>query len=141
MALERTLSILKPDAVEANNIGAILQLFEKQGLRIVAAKMMHLSQKEAEAFYAIHKSRSFFGELVSFMISGPVFVSVLEGDDAIAKNRETMGATNPKDAKPGTIRASFAVSIDKNAVHGSDAKETAAVEIPFFFSACELFPR
>lgn len=139
MAKEQTLSILKPDAVEANHIGSIIQRFENAHLRIIGAKMIHLTKKEAEAFYAIHKARPFFNDLVSFMISGPVLVMVLEGENAIAKNREIMGATNPKEAKAGTIRADFAASIDKNAVHGSDSPETAKTEIPFFFSYCELF--
>ncbi len=133
MAVERTLSIVKPDAVAKNVIGEIYSRFEKAGLRIVAAKMQHLSKEQAGAFYDVHRERPFFKDLVEFMTSGPVMVQVLEGDDAIAKNREVMGATNPKDAAPGTIRADFAVSIDENAVHGSDAAETAAREIAFFF--------
>lgn len=133
MALERTLSIIKPDAVNKNVIGKIISRFEDNGLRIIAARMMQLSRKQAEDFYAVHRQRPFFGELVDFMISGPVFVQVLEGDNAILKNRDLMGATNPADAAPGTIRADFADSIDANAVHGSDSAETAAVEIPFFF--------
>lgn len=141
MTREKTLSIIKPDAVANNHIGAILDRFEKAGLRIVAAKMMHLSQKQAEEFYAIHKERPFFKDLVSFMISGPVLVSVLEGDNAVKKNRDIMGATNPKDAAPGTIRKDFADSIDKNAVHGSDSLENAKIEIAFFFPTCKIFSR
>ncbi|MCA9547776.1 MAG: nucleoside-diphosphate kinase [Myxococcales bacterium] len=138
MAIERTLSIIKPDGVQRNLIGTILTRFEEAGLKIVGGRLQQLSQAEAEGFYAVHKHRPFFGELVSFMISGPVFISVLEGDDAIAKNRDLMGATNPKEAKPGTIRADFAKSIDANTVHGSDAPETAAVEIAYFFRSIEL---
>jgi nucleoside-diphosphate kinase len=141
MALERTLSIIKPDAVAKNVIGAIYSRFENAGLKIVAAKMAHLSRAEAEAFYAVHKSRPFFNDLVAFMISGPVMIQVLEGDNAIAKNRELMGATDPKKAEKGTIRADFADSIDANAVHGSDAPETAAVEVAFFFSGLEINAR
>ncbi len=141
MALEQTLSIIKPDAVSANNIGAILSRFEKAGLKIVGAKMVHMSTEQAKAFYAVHAHRPFFQELVSFMIEGPVLVMVLEGDNAIAKNRELMGATNPKEAAAGTIRADFAKSIDKNAVHGSDSSETAKKEIAFFFKQQEIFPR
>lgn len=141
MATERTLSIIKPDAVAKNVIGEIYSRFEKAGLNIVAAKMMHLTQEQAEGFYAEHKERPFFNDLVAFMTSGPVMVQVLEGEDAVAKNREVMGATNPKDAAPGTIRADFASSIDENAVHGSDATETAEREIAFFFKAEELCPR
>ncbi|MDO5666526.1 MAG: nucleoside-diphosphate kinase [Alcaligenaceae bacterium] len=133
MAAERTLSIIKPDAVAKNVIGEIISRFEKAGLKVVEAKMVQLSREDAEGFYAVHKERPFFNDLVEFMISGPVFVQVLEGADAIAKNRELMGATNPKEAAPGTIRADFAESIDANAVHGSDAPETAAVEIEYFF--------
>jgi nucleoside-diphosphate kinase len=133
MALERTLSIIKPDAVKKNAIGQILARFEAAGLRIVAARMMHLSRAEAEGFYAVHRSRPFFRDLVEFMTSGPVLVQVLEGEDAIAKNRELMGATDPKKAAQGTIRADFADSIDANAVHGSDGPETARKEIAFFF--------
>ncbi len=133
MAVERTLSIIKPDAVAKNVIGEIYSRFEKAGLQIVAARMMHLSQEQAGEFYAVHKERPFYNDLVSFMTSGPVQVQVLEGDNAIAKHREVMGATNPAEAAPGTIRADFASSIDENAVHGSDAAETAAVEIEFFF--------
>lgn len=141
MTKERTLSILKPDAVEANHIGEILTRFEKAGLKIIAAKMLHLTTEQAKAFYAVHAHRPFFQELVSFMIMGPVLVLVLEGADAIAKNRALMGATNPKEAAPGTIRADFAKSIDKNAVHGSDSTETAQQEIPFFFKPQEIFSR
>jgi nucleoside-diphosphate kinase len=141
MVLERTLSILKPDVVSANEIGEILARFESEGLKIVAAKMIHLSKEQAEGFYAVHKARPFFGALVEFMISGPVLVQVLEGENAVLKNREIMGATNPKEAKPGTIRADFAKSIDENAVHGSDSKENAAIEIDFFFKKEEICPR
>jgi nucleoside-diphosphate kinase len=141
MALERTLSIIKPDAVAKNVIGEIYARFEKAGLKVVASKMKHLSRKEAEGFYAVHRERPFFNALVEFMISGPVMIQVLQGDNAILKNRELMGATNPKDAAKGTIRADFADSIDANAVHGSDAAETAAVEIAYFFAATEVFPR
>ena len=139
MAVERTLSIIKPDAVKKNVIGQILARIEAQGLRIVAARMMHLSRAAAEGFYAVHRERPFFRDLVEFMISGPVVLQVLEGEDAIAKNRELMGATDPKKAEPGTIRADFAESIDANAVHGSDAPETAANEIAYFFPACEVY--
>jgi nucleoside-diphosphate kinase len=138
MAIEKTLSIIKPDAVAKNVIGQIISRFESKGLRIAAAKMVHLSKQQAEAFYAVHKERPFFQALVNFISSGPVLVQVLEGENAIAKNREIMGATNPKDAAPGTIRADFADSIDHNAVHGSDAKETAQVEIAFFFTPNEI---
>lgn len=141
MALERTLSIIKPDAVAKNVIGEILSRFEKAGLTIVAAKMKHLSRREAEGFYAVHRERPFFAALVDFMISGPVMIQVLEGDGAIMKNRDLMGATDPKKAAAGTIRADFAQSIDANAVHGSDAPETAKVEIGYFFSEIELCPR
>lgn len=141
MALERTLSIIKPDAVAKNVIGQIYSRFEKAGLKIVAAKMKQLSRAEAEGFYAVHRERPFFKALVDFMISGPVMVQVLEGEGAMAKNRELMGATNPKDAAPGTIRADFADSIDANAVHGSDSLENAAIEIAYFFAATELCPR
>lgn len=141
MAVERTLSIIKPDAVAKNAIGEIYSRFEKAGLRIVAAKMLQLSTQQAEGFYAVHKGRPFFNDLVKFMISGPVMVQVLEGEGAIAKNREVMGATNPKDAKPGTIRADFAKSIDENAVHGSDGPDTAKVEIAYFFKDQEICPR
>jgi nucleoside-diphosphate kinase len=133
MAVERTFSIIKPDAVAKNVIGQIYSRFEAAGLRIVAAKMVHLSAEQAGEFYAVHKERPFYKDLVAFMTSGPVMVQVLEGEGAIAKNREVMGATNPKDAAPGTIRADFAQTVDENAVHGSDAPETAAVEINFFF--------
>ena len=141
MAIERTLSIVKPDAVGKNVIGKIYSRFEDNGLKIVAAKMKHLSRSEAEGFYAVHKERPFFGELVEFMTSGPVMVQVLEGENAVAKNRELMGATNPKEAAAGTIRADFAQSIDANAVHGSDSLENAQIEIAFFFSATEICPR
>ena len=139
MNQEHTLSIIKPDAVSKNHIGEILSRFEKGGLRIIGAKMKHLTRKEAEGFYAVHKERPFFKDLVDFMISGPVLISVLEGKGAIAKNRDLMGATNPKEAKAGTIRADFAESIDANAVHGSDSPETAKVEIAYFFEKGELF--
>ncbi|MCX7553784.1 nucleoside-diphosphate kinase [Marinicella sp. S1101] len=138
MSKQRTLSIIKPDAVAKNVIGQIYQRFEDAGLKIVAAKMKQLSQAEAEGFYAVHKERPFFGDLVEFMTSGPVMIQVLEGDEAIKKNRDIMGATNPAEAAAGTIRADFAESIDANAVHGSDAEETAAVEIAYFFSSIEL---
>jgi len=141
MANERTLSIIKPDAVAKNVIGKIYQRFEDAGLKVVAARMMHLSEREASEFYAVHKERPFFGELVSFMISGPVMVQVIEGDNAIAKNRDLMGATDPKKAEAGTIRADFAQSIDANAVHGSDAPETAANEIAFFFPGLDVHSR
>jgi nucleoside-diphosphate kinase len=141
MAVERTLSIIKPDAVKKNVIGQILARFESAGLRIIAARMMFLSRAEAEGFYAVHRGRPFFGDLVQFMTSGPVLVQVLEGDNAIAKNRELMGATDPKKAAKGTIRADFADSIDANAVHGSDAPETAKTEIAYFCPACEVFSR
>lgn len=141
MAIERTLSILKPDAVAGNNIGEILARFESAGLRIVAAKMLQLTQEKAEQFYAVHKERPFFNSLVSFMVSGPVLVQVLEGEGAILKNRDVMGATNPAEAAPGTIRADFANSIDENAVHGSDAADTARQEIEFFFTQEELCDR
>jgi nucleoside-diphosphate kinase len=141
MAVERTLSIIKPDAVAKNVIGEIYARFEKAGLRIVAARMAHLSQSEAEGFYAVHRARPFFRDLVSFMVSGPVMIQVLEGEGAIAKNRELMGATDPRKADKGTIRADFAQSIDANAVHGSDAAETAAVEIAYFFPQSQVFSR
>jgi nucleoside-diphosphate kinase len=141
MALERTLSIIKPDAVAKNVIGQIYSRFEQAGLKVIAAKMKQLSRKEAEGFYAVHKERPFFNALVEFMISGPVMIQVLQGENAIAKNRELMGATNPKDAAPGTIRADFADSIDANAVHGSDAAETAKVEIAYFFAETEVSAR
>ncbi len=138
MPIERTLSIIKPDAVAKNVIGEIITCFEKGGLRIAAAKTMRLSKTQAEQFYAVHSARPFFASLVNFMCSGPVLVQVLEGENAIAKNREIMGATNPKDAAPGTVRARFADSIDHNAVHGSDAPETAQQEISFFFKPEEI---
>lgn len=138
MSIEKTLSIIKPDAVAKNHIGEINHLFEKAGLRIVAAKMKHLTKKEAEGFYAVHKERPFFNGLVSFMSSGPVMIQVLEGPNAVALNREIMGATNPKDAAPGTIRADFAESIDHNAVHGSDSPANAKQEIDFFFKPEEI---
>ncbi|GAB4290258.1 MAG: nucleoside-diphosphate kinase [Thiohalomonadaceae bacterium] len=141
MAIERTISIIKPDAVAKNVIGEIYARFEKAGLKIVAAKMLHLSKEQAEGFYAVHKERPFFKDLVAFMTSGPVMVQVLEGENAIAKNREVMGATNPKEAAPGTIRADFAVSIDENAVHGSDGPDTAKAEIAYFFKPEEICPR
>ncbi len=141
MALERTLSIVKPDAVANNRIGAILSRFEKAGLRVVAARMLHLGQSQAEGFYAVHRERPFFEDLVKFMTSGPVLVQVLEGENAIARNREVMGATDPKQADKGTIRADFAANIEENAVHGSDAPDTAAQEIAYFFSTLDLCPR
>jgi nucleoside-diphosphate kinase len=141
MAIERTLSIIKPDAVGKNVIGQIYARFEAAGLKIVAAKMAQLSRAEAEAFYAVHKARPFFNDLVGFMISGPVMIQVLEGENAIARNRELMGATDPRKADEGTIRADFAASIDANAVHGSDAPETAAVEVAFFFPAMDILSR
>lgn len=141
MAVEQTISIIKPDAIAKNVIGQIYDRFEKAGLQVVAAKMLHLSQEQAEGFYAVHKERPFFNDLVSFMTSGPVMVQVLEGDNAIAKNREVMGATNPAEAAAGTIRADFASSIEENAVHGSDAPETAATEIAFFFGDGGVCPR
>jgi nucleoside-diphosphate kinase len=141
MALERTLSIVKPDGVSRNLIGEVYRRFEKAGLSIVAARMRHLSQLEAEAFYAVHRERPFYKDLVKYMTSGPVVVQVLEGDNAIAKNREIMGATDPKKAAPGTIRADLAESIERNVVHGSDAADTAAREIAFFFAGTELHPR
>jgi len=141
MSVERTLSIVKPDAVAGNHIGEIYARFEQAGLRIVAARMMQLSRTQAEGFYAVHRHRPFFGELVDFMVSGPVMVQVLEGENAILRNRELMGATNPKEAAPGTIRADFAADISANAVHGSDGAETAAGEIAYFFSGLEICPR
>ncbi|MDA8361668.1 MAG: nucleoside-diphosphate kinase [Gammaproteobacteria bacterium] len=141
MAIERTLSIIKPDAVAKNAIGAIYQRFEKAGLRIIAARMLHLTRAQAEGFYAVHKARPFFNDLVTFMCSGPVMVQVLEGPDAVAKNREIMGATNPKEAAPGTIRAEFAASIDENAVHGSDSLDNARIEIHYFFATTDIWPR
>jgi nucleoside-diphosphate kinase len=141
MALERTLSIIKPDAVKKNVIGQILARFEKAGLCVVAARMKHLSRAEAEGFYAVHRQRPFFRDLVEFMISGPVLIQVLEGENAIARNRELMGATDPKKAEKGTIRADFAQSIDANAVHGSDSLENARTEVAYFFPACEVYGR
>jgi len=141
MALERTLSIIKPDAVAKNVIGQIYTRFEQAGLKVAAARMTHLSRKQAEGFYAVHRERPFFNALVEFMISGPVMVQVLEGENAVLKHREIMGATNPKDAAPGTIRADFADSIDANAVHGSDSLENAAIEIAYFFPATDVHAR
>ena len=141
MAVERTLSIIKPDAVAKNIIGKIYSRFEGNGLKIVAAKMKHLTREEAEGFYAVHKERPFFADLVKFMTSGPVMIQVLEGENAMAKNRELMGATNPKEAAPGTIRADFASSIDANAVHGSDSLANAAIEVAYFFGDQEICPR
>ena len=141
MAQERTLSIIKPDGIAKNLIGEIYSRFEKAGLKIVAARMMHLSKEQAQGFYAVHKDRPFYNDLVEFMISGPVIVQVLEGDDAIAKNRELMGATNPADAAPGTIRADFAETVDENIAHGSDGPDTAKTEIDFFFGDGGICPR
>ena len=141
MAIEKTLSIIKPDAVAKNVIGEIYSRFEKAGLKVIAARMAHLSRAEAEGFYAVHKARPFFNDLVSFMISGPVMIQVLEGEGAILKNRDLMGATDPKKAASGTIRADFADSIDANAVHGSDAPETAAMEIAYYFPALNVYSR
>ncbi|MDN5873378.1 MAG: nucleoside-diphosphate kinase [Sinobacteraceae bacterium] len=141
MAVERTLSIVKPDAVAKNAIGAIYARFEKAGLKVVAARMQQLTRAEAEGFYAVHRERPFFNDLVGFMTSGPVMIQVLEGEGAIAENRNIMGATNPADAAAGTIRADFASSIDENAVHGSDSAENAATEIAYFFRSTELCPR
>ena len=141
MAVERTLSIIKPDAVAANVIGEIYSRFEQAGLKIVAARMLHLTRSEAEGFYEVHRERPFFTDLVNFMVSGPVVVQVLVGEDAVSRNREIMGATNPKEAAQGTIRADYAQSIDENAVHGSDSAENAAREIAYFFRATELAPR
>lgn len=141
MALERTLSIIKPDAVARNVIGAIYQRFEQAGLRVIAARMRQLSRAEAEGFYAVHRERPFFKALVEFMISGPVMIQVLEGESAVQKHRDLMGATDPKKAAPGTIRADFADSIDANAVHGSDSVENAAIEIAYFFAGTDLCPR
>ena len=141
MAIERTLSIIKPDAVAKNVIGQIYSRFEGAGLKVIAARMMHLSRADAEGFYAVHRERPFFKDLVEFMISGPVMVQALEGENAILKHRDLMGATDPKKAAPGTIRADFADSIDANAVHGSDAAETAAVEIAFFFAGMNVYSR
>jgi nucleoside-diphosphate kinase len=141
MAVERTLSIIKPDAVAKNVLGEIYSRFEKAGLRIIAARMEHLSAQKAGEFYAVHKERPFYNDLVEFMTSGPVMIQVLEGEDAIAKHREVMGATNPADAAPGTIRADFAQTVDENAVHGSDGTETASAEIEFFFGSDGVCPR
>ena len=141
MTIERTLSIIKPDAVAKNVIGQIYARFEAAGLKIAAAKLVRLSRADAQAFYAVHKERPFFNDLVEFMISGPVMIQVLEGENAVLKNRELMGATDPRKAAPGTIRADFADSIDANAVHGSDAAETAAVEVGFFFPGMNVYPR
>jgi len=141
MSKEKTLSIIKPDAVGNHKIGAIIDRFERNGLAVVGAKMLHLSRDQAEQFYAVHKGRPFYNDLVSFMITGPVLVMVLEGDNAVLKNRDIMGATNPKEAKPGTIRADFAKTIDENAVHGSDSLENAQTEIAFFFENGEILKR
>ncbi len=141
MAVERTLSIIKPDAIAKNIMGEIISRFERANLKVIAAKMVHLSREQAEAFYAVHKSRPFFNGLVQFMISGPVFVQVLEGENAILKNRDIMGATNPSEAAKGTIRADFADSIDENSVHGSDSADTAKEEIAFFFQSQDLHAR
>ncbi|NIP72983.1 MAG: nucleoside-diphosphate kinase [Gammaproteobacteria bacterium] len=141
MANERTLSIIKPDAVAKDLIGEIYRRFEEGGLHIIAAKMLHLTREQAQEFYAVHRERPFYNDLVNFMTSGPVMVQVLEGDDAIARNRELMGATNPKEAAPGTIRADFATAVDENAVHGSDGPDTAGQEIAFFFGEDEVCPR
>ncbi len=141
MAVERTLSIIKPDAVAKNVIGQIYTRFENAGLKIIASRMMHLSRADAEGFYAVHKARPFFKDLVDFMVSGPVVIQVLEGDNAIQKNRDLMGATDPKKAAKGTIRADFADSIDANAAHGSDSAENAAVEIAYFFATLDICPR
>ncbi|MCL4315870.1 MAG: nucleoside-diphosphate kinase [Gammaproteobacteria bacterium] len=141
MAVERTLSIIKPDAVGKNLIGAIYQRFENNGLKIIAARMMHLTRAQAEGFYAVHRERPFFNDLVNFMITGPVMVQVLEGDNAVVKHRDLMGATDPKKAAPGTIRADFASTVDENAVHGSDSAENARNEIEFFFKPNEICPR
>ncbi len=141
MAVERTLSIIKPDAVAKNVIGQIYARFEKAGLRVVAARMAHLTRTEAEGFYAVHRARPFFKDLVDFMTTGPVMIQALEGENAVARHRDLMGATDPKKAAPGTIRADFASSIDENAVHGSDSAENAATEIAYFFRATEICPR
>lgn len=141
MAIERTLSIIKPDAVSKNNVGAIIQMLEKAGLQVVAARMMHLSKEQAEGFYAVHKARPFFNELVSFMTSGPVLVMTLEGENAVLKNRDVMGATDPKKAAPGTIRALFGAGIESNAVHGSDSVENAEIEVKYFFDKKDLCSR
>jgi nucleoside-diphosphate kinase len=141
MAVEKTLSIIKPDAVKKNAVGQIVARFEAAGLKVAAARMIHLSRAQAEGFYAVHRERPFFKDLVDFMISGPVLVQVLQGDNAIAKNRELMGATDPKKADKGTIRADFAESIDANAVHGSDSAENARSEVAYFFPTCEVYSR
>ncbi|MEE9325736.1 MAG: nucleoside-diphosphate kinase [Cocleimonas sp.] len=141
MAIERTISIIKPDAISKDVIGEIYSRFEKGGLKVIAAKMKHLSKADAEGFYAVHKERPFFGDLVEFMMSGPVMVQLLEGEDAVVKNRELMGATNPAEADVGTIRADFAQSIDENAVHGSDSVENAKIEMNYFFTEDEICPR
>lgn len=141
MAIERTLSIIKPDAVASNHIGEIIRRFESKGLKVAAARMLQMDNAQAGAFYAVHKERPFYRELVDYMCSGPVLVQVLEGDDAVKRNREIMGATNPKDAAPGTIRADLARSVQENAVHGSDSQETAKTEIEFFFTPEDIFPR
>ncbi|HEB67763.1 MAG TPA: nucleoside-diphosphate kinase [Gammaproteobacteria bacterium] len=141
MPIERTLSIIKPDGVARNLIGEIYARFEKAGLRIVAARMLHLTRAQAEGFYAVHRERPFFNDLVEFMISGPVMLQVLEGENAIAKNRELMGATNPAEAAPGTIRADFAKNVDENIVHGSDGPDTARQEIAYFFAEIDICPR
>lgn len=141
MAIEQTLSIIKPDAVGKDAIGTILSRFESNGLRVKAMKMVHMTREQAKAFYAVHADKPFYNDLVEFMISGPVVVSILEGENAIARNRELMGATNPKEAEAGTIRADFATTIDANAVHGSDSPETAATETAFFFNRLEIFDR
>jgi nucleoside-diphosphate kinase len=141
MAIERTFSIVKPDGVEKNLIGEVYRRFEQGGLRIIAAKMLHLTKEQAEGFYAVHKERPFYADLVSYMTSGPVMVQVLEGENAISRNREIMGATNPANADPGTIRKDFAASIEENVVHGSDGPDTAAVEIAYFFDEGEICPR
>jgi len=141
MATERTLSIIKPDGVEKNLIGEVYRRFEQAGLQIIAARMLHLSREQAEGFYAVHKERPFYNDLVAYMMSGPVVVQVLEGEDAINKNREIMGATNPSEADPGTVRADFAASIEENVVHGSDGPDTARAEIAFFFGDDQICPR
>ena len=141
MALERTLSIVKPDGVQKNVIGEVYRRFEQAGLRIVAARMLHMTQAQAEGFYAVHRERPFFKDLVKFMTSGPVMVQVLEGENAVAKNREVMGATDPKKAAPGTIRADLAAGIEENVVHGSDSADNAKIEIAYFFAAADLCPR
>ncbi|CAK0740944.1 nucleoside diphosphate kinase [Gammaproteobacteria bacterium] len=141
MAIERTLSIIKPDAVAKNAIGAIISRLEQGGLRVVAARMEHLTREQAEGFYAVHRERAFYQDLVQFMTSGPVLVQILEGENAIVRNRELMGATNPKNAAPGTIRADFATNVEENAVHGSDSPETALIEIAYFFNLNDICPR